>query len=235
MAMFGRRLAGAGYVVLNVIRVMNIISLLAVMAASSVMLVKTFNNNTFFFFDACEHVIRIAICGLSFSTSFLKSANGLSGFLILTELPLFKQYFARTWPLFSPSSGFVMLGASMLLVGNSTLANLNKDEASQDKLGLAFWRLVIGSGIVVIVMGSVNILAVSVVQNTSDPRMFCANRPLELRLPGHYPGSHSPSGAGRRCHSIPQGRSRFLRRSLYSETVPPFPISIFLPSHRCRK
>lgn len=59
----GRSLAGAGYVVLNVIRVMNIIALLAVMAASSVMLVRMFNTRTFFFFDACDNLIRVVIAG----------------------------------------------------------------------------------------------------------------------------------------------------------------------------
>ena len=61
MANFGRSLAGAGYVVLNAIRAMNIISLLAVIAASSVMLVKTFIVSRFFFFDACGHVIEIIV------------------------------------------------------------------------------------------------------------------------------------------------------------------------------
>ncbi len=61
MGCFGKSLAGAGYVVLNVIRVINIIALLAVIAASSVMLVKTFIVSKFFFFDACEHVVRIVI------------------------------------------------------------------------------------------------------------------------------------------------------------------------------
>lgn len=63
MAIFGKSLAGAGYVVLNVIRVMNIIALLAVIASSSILLVKAFNTNSFFFFDACENVIRVVICG----------------------------------------------------------------------------------------------------------------------------------------------------------------------------
>jgi len=36
-----KKLAGSGYVVLNVIRVMNIIALLAVVIASIIMLVKT--------------------------------------------------------------------------------------------------------------------------------------------------------------------------------------------------
>ena len=63
MRFFGGSLAGAGYVVLNVIRGLNIIALLAVIAASSVMLVKTFIVSKFFFFDAAEHVIRIIISG----------------------------------------------------------------------------------------------------------------------------------------------------------------------------
>jgi len=42
MTFFNRSLAGPGFIVLNTIRVMNIIALLAVIAASWVMLVKTF-------------------------------------------------------------------------------------------------------------------------------------------------------------------------------------------------
>lgn len=63
MWFFTKSLAGAGYVVLNVIRAMNITALLSVMAASSVMLVKTFIVSKFFFFDACEHIIRIIMSG----------------------------------------------------------------------------------------------------------------------------------------------------------------------------
>ncbi|KIV93720.1 hypothetical protein PV10_04915 [Exophiala mesophila] len=143
MPSFGRRLLGAGYVVLNVIRAMNIIGLLSVIAASSVMLVKTFIISKFFFFDACEHVVRII----------------MAGFLILTELPLFKSYISRNWPLFSPRSGFVMLGFAMIFLGNSILGNLNKEATSQESLGMAFWRLVIASGIIVLVLGPINILA----------------------------------------------------------------------------
>lgn len=42
MLLFNRSLAGPGFIILNTIRVMNIIALLAVIAASWVMLVKTF-------------------------------------------------------------------------------------------------------------------------------------------------------------------------------------------------
>ena len=53
-----KTLAGPGYLILNVIRVMNIVSLLAVIAASSVMLVKTFVVSKFFFFDGVTHVVE---------------------------------------------------------------------------------------------------------------------------------------------------------------------------------
>ncbi|KAI1614878.1 hypothetical protein EDD37DRAFT_404496 [Exophiala viscosa] len=143
MLVFGRSLLGAGFVVLNIIRVMNIIALLSVVAASSVMLVKTFIVSKFFFFDAAQHVITII----------------MSGFLIITELPLFKTYIGRNWPLFSARSGFLMLGLAMVFLGNNMLGNLNKEATSQESLGLPFWRLVIASGIIVLVMGPINILA----------------------------------------------------------------------------
>ena len=61
MGLFKKSLAGPGYIILNIIRVANIISLLAVIAASAVMLVKTFVVSKFFFFDAVSHVIAVAI------------------------------------------------------------------------------------------------------------------------------------------------------------------------------
>nr|POE52173.1 hypothetical protein CFP56_52554 [Quercus suber] len=57
MALSSKSLAGPGYIILNVIRVMNIIGLLAVIVASIVMLVKTSVASKFFFFDAVSHVL----------------------------------------------------------------------------------------------------------------------------------------------------------------------------------
>lgn len=165
MLFFGKSLLGAGYVVLNVIRVMNIIALLSVVGASSVMLVKTFIVSKFFFFDACEHVIRIIMSGKSVPKRLERDAKSVLGFLIVTELPLFKTYISRNWPLFSYRSSFVMLGVAMVFLGNSILGNLNKQATSQKSLGLPFWRLVIASGIIVLVMGPINILTVSTIAN----------------------------------------------------------------------
>lgn len=57
MPFFKKSFNGAGYIVLNVIRACNIIVLLAIVAASMVMLVKTFVVSKFFFFDGVSHVI----------------------------------------------------------------------------------------------------------------------------------------------------------------------------------
>ena len=57
MALSRKSLAGPGYIILNVIRAMNIIGFLAVIAGSVVMLVKTSVGTKFFFFDAVSHVL----------------------------------------------------------------------------------------------------------------------------------------------------------------------------------
>jgi hypothetical protein len=53
-----------------------------------------------------------------------------------------------------------MLGTAMVLVGNADLANLNKEATSPKNIGMWAWRLVIGAGIIVVVMGVVNLFAV---------------------------------------------------------------------------
>lgn len=80
-------------------------------------------------------------------------------FLLLTETPLFRSYFARNWPLLAPTHGFLTLGILMTILGVSVLGNLNKEATSQASLGASYWRIVIASGIIVLIMGPANILA----------------------------------------------------------------------------
>jgi len=61
MAFLEGSLAGPGYVILNAIRVMNIVVLLSIIAASAVMIVRIDIVNSFFFFDAATHVITAGI------------------------------------------------------------------------------------------------------------------------------------------------------------------------------
>lgn len=103
------------------------------------------NNKQFFFFDATSHVIT-AISGL---------------FLIVSECSLFRSFFARNWPLLSPSHGFVTLGCAMMVIGLNMLGNMNKEATSQQSLTMPFWRLLVASGILAVVIGFFNIVAVS--------------------------------------------------------------------------
>lgn len=49
----------------------------------------------------------------------------------------------------------------MIILGVSVLGNLNRPAMGQEDLGLAFWRIVISSGILAMVFGVLNVLAVS--------------------------------------------------------------------------
>lgn len=82
-------------------------------------------------------------------------------FLLVSELSLFRPYFARNWPLLSPAHGFVALALAMIVIGVNILGNLNKAATSQESLGLGAWRIVISSGIIIFVLGFINLVAVS--------------------------------------------------------------------------
>jgi hypothetical protein len=88
-------------------------------------------------------------------------------FLLASELSLFRGFFARNWPLLSPAHGFVTLALAMVVLGINMLGNLNKEVASQESLGLAFWRLVIASGILIFILGWMNLIASYVFRDRS--------------------------------------------------------------------
>jgi hypothetical protein len=159
MPFSSKRLAGPGFVILNIIRAMNITSFVAVIIASIVMVVKTFTISKFFFFDAATHIIT-ALTSSTPPRPFCQVLT-LAVFLLISECSIFKEYYARVWPVLSPAHGFTFLGSAMLALGNNILGNMNKEATSQKSLGLPFWRLVIASGIVVFIFGFVNIVAVS--------------------------------------------------------------------------
>lgn len=162
MTLSSKSLAGPGYIILNCIRVMNIVGFLAVIAASVVMLVKTSVSSKFFFFDAVTHVLT-AITSSRLRHLWKKRETVLTSlpvFLLASELSLFRVFFARNWPLLSPAHGFVTLALAMIVLGINMLGNLNKEATSQESLGLAFWRVVIASGILIFILGWLNLIAV---------------------------------------------------------------------------
>lgn len=168
MALSSKSLAGPGYVILNGMRVMNIIGFLAVIAASVVMLVKTSVSSKFFFFDAVTHVLT-AITSSTYASGRARKSitDTMTVFLLVSELSLFRGFFARNWPLLSPAHGFVTLALAMIVLGVNMLGNLNKGATSQESLGLAFWRIVISSGILVFILGWLNLVAVSSLRTPS--------------------------------------------------------------------
>lgn len=148
------------------------------------------NVRKFFFFDATSHVIT-ALAGL---------------FLIISECSLFRTFFARNWPLLSPSHGFVTLGCSMIVLGLNMLGNMNKQATSQQSLGLPFWRLLLASGILSIVIGFFNIVAVRRIITSSSPSHI--NPITELRLPRQGPSHHLSHGSFSRRHDCLRCRHR---------------------------
>ncbi|RAH61833.1 hypothetical protein BO85DRAFT_455941 [Aspergillus piperis CBS 112811] len=143
MASLKESLAGPGYVILNAIRVINIIVFLDIIAASVVMLVKIDLLTAFFFFEAVSHV----------------ATAGVSIFLIISELPFLRGYFDRNWPLLGQNSGFITLAISMLILGVGVLGDLNTNATSQESLGMAFWRIVLSAGILAMIMSVINVIA----------------------------------------------------------------------------
>lgn len=135
--------------------------------------------------------------------------------LILTEVGIFRRYTANNWPLLSPSSGFLTLGVLMIILGISVLGNLNKTATSEQSLGGTFWRLVIASGIVVSIMGVVNIFATFMFRNKDlditarQVRAHGSTAPQKVYV--------SPSTS----RSSPR-RSFHLKRRSASETLPSY-------------
>ncbi|ERT00027.1 uncharacterized protein SPSK_09506 [Sporothrix schenckii 1099-18] len=139
------KLRGIGYRALNVLRPCNIIALIAIVAASWVMIVISGVTGQFFFFDAITHVFT----------------SSIAIFLILTEIQwgFLKRYFERSWPAFSDRHGFLWLGLAMVVLGCDMLGNLNKPVFSIKNIGLPLWRLIMAAGILSLTFGFFNFVA----------------------------------------------------------------------------
>lgn len=146
MFSFSESKSGPGFILLNLLRGCNIIALLLVVVGSWIMLVMTVKTSNFYFFDGADH--------------FIVSCIGI--FLIVSELDLFKKWFARHWPVLSNESGLVCVGLAMISLGFTQLGNLNKIATSVQNLGLPMWRVVIASGILSSVFGLFNIIGVCI-------------------------------------------------------------------------
>lgn len=68
----------------------------------------------------------------------------------------------------------------MMVLGLNMLGNMNKEATSQESLTLPFWRLLVASGILAIVIGFFNVIAVS------QPVHHCT-----IKMLTHYRASSS--------------------------------------------
>jgi uncharacterized membrane protein YqgA involved in biofilm formation len=105
------------------------------------------------------------------------------------------------------SHGFVTLGLLMVFVGVSILGNLNKAATSQSALGMSFWQIVIASGILTMIMGFANIVAVS--QRARMPFFYFPKMLMlfrtELRVPITFSWRYRSHGTGLRCYCAAKG------------------------------
>ncbi|CAI4217285.1 unnamed protein product [Parascedosporium putredinis] len=134
---------GLGHLILNIIRACNIITLLSVAVVAWIMIVMTGIRDQFFFFDAASH----------FFTSCIAIV------LIISEVNLFRPYFARHWPVLSDLHGFTWLGMAMIVMGCHVLGNLNKSATSPENVGAPIHRLILATGILALTFGVANIAA----------------------------------------------------------------------------
>lgn len=63
--------------------------------------------------------------------------------------------------MFGQDSGFYSLAGIMMILGVSTLGNLNTPAMAQEKIGMVFWRIIASAGILAMVISVLNVLAVS--------------------------------------------------------------------------
>lgn len=85
----------------------------------------------------------------------------MSVFLIISELPVLQGYFDSRWPMFGQQSSFYSLGGIMMILGVSTLGNLNTEAMTQESIGMTFWQIIISAGILAMIVSALNIVAVS--------------------------------------------------------------------------
>jgi hypothetical protein len=64
----------------------------------------------------------------------------------------------------------------MMTIGLNMLGNMNKQATSQESLSMPFWRLLVASGILSIVIGFFNLVAASLALTPSPDQMLMSPR-----------------------------------------------------------
>lgn len=139
-----------GFFALNVIRFLNILSIIACIAASACLLVKTSNltDNIGWYniFDLAENCLIIVFALL----------------LLFTELPggLGESWLIKHWYHLSTSAHrFGVLALCLVFLGCDTLGYLAKKDTDAKHIGADFFRLVQAAGFMALVMAPINFVA----------------------------------------------------------------------------
>ncbi|KOS18632.1 hypothetical protein ESCO_001399 [Escovopsis weberi] len=136
---------GIGMIFLQALRVCTVITLFATGAACWVLIIKVDKLKPFFVFQCISLFFTSIFCSL----------------LVVSELALaqfIKVYLRRTWPVLSDHYGMGWLGGGMLIIGCNVLGALNRSDESSQRLDGPFSSLVLASGILSFVFGSLNII-----------------------------------------------------------------------------
>ncbi|KAK8086999.1 hypothetical protein PG994_001973 [Apiospora phragmitis] len=139
---------GSAYIILNVIRSLNILVLLLIAASSVILMIPAKMPDGFTFFNDVALFFILVICI----------------FLAVSELPSFKTigfiqaWYTRNWPAVGPHRGLKWFGLAMVILGCHTLGRLSDPRNGPSHMALPFWRLCLAGGILAITFGIVNIV-----------------------------------------------------------------------------
>lgn len=139
-------------IVLNAIRGLNILTILACELATGSLLVKTSNLSVGWFnlFDAAEKALMM-IFGV---------------FLLYTEIPKVPRgWINRKWPLFSSSAGFSAFACCLYFMACDVLSYLTKAEVDKKHIGGDFYRMCQAAGLMTLVVATINLLATFILQD----------------------------------------------------------------------
>ncbi|KAI1325896.1 hypothetical protein F5Y16DRAFT_252566 [Xylariaceae sp. FL0255] len=142
----GGKLQGYAYIVLHVIRFCNVFVLVAVMAASILMLAFARLPDAYQFFSDIIHVLVFCFAAI----------------LIFTEIGLWERgqrFVAAAWPFLGAERSFTGLGAVMLLIGCHLLGGLSDGIYFASNVPSQIPQVILGAGIIALTFGIVNVIA----------------------------------------------------------------------------
>ncbi|KAI1266153.1 hypothetical protein F5Y18DRAFT_22539 [Xylariaceae sp. FL1019] len=188
---------GHAYIVLQVMRFCNVAVLLAVEAATVLMLIYAKLPNGFQFFADAVHALVFVFAGL----------------LIFTEIGFWEtgmNFVESAYPMLGNDRGFTGLGAIMALIGCHLLGGLASTTYTNDSVPSQVPQVVLGVGIVTLAFGIFNIIASLLFRNRAGDM-----RARKVRAEGAISKPRSASGTS--------GTSEYSRSNSVKKISGPIP------------